>query len=167
VNWLDVVIVVMVLAFVVWGLVKGVIVTLFGLAGLAVGIKLAWTYYPSLSTRLGFIQNAVAVKIAAFALILLGILIATWIVGVLVRRLITAVGLGWLDRLGGAVLGLALGIFFSVVLIAALLRVPLVDLTGTVFHSRLAVFLMERLAFFFSLLPGDFGQVSPVTAFFR
>ncbi len=164
-NWLDAVIILIMLSFLFWGLVKGLILIFFFFFWLAVGTKLAWTYYLPLSGRLGFIQNAMAMKVVAFALILLAVLIVSWIVGALLRKLVNLVSLGFFDRLGGAVLGLGLGVFFSVVLVAVLLRFPLFDLSETVFHSKLAVFLMEWLAFFFSLLPGDLGQVPPVTAF--
>lgn len=166
-NWLDVVIVLIILAFLFLGLVKGLVVILFGLAGLAVGIKLGWVLYLPVSGKLGFIQNAVAAKVVAFAVILLAVLIVSWIVRSIVKNLVSKVGLGYLDHLGGAILGLVVGIFLSVVLVTVLLWIPLSSLSETVYHSKLAVFLMERLDFFFSMPPGDGVPNPSATAFLK
>ena len=67
--------------------------------------------------------------IVAFALILVGILVVGTLMGWLLAKLIRAIGLGFLDRILGALLGMARGVLIVViaVLIAGLTVLPRQD----------------------------------------
>jgi membrane protein required for colicin V production len=67
--------------------------------------------------------------VAAFALILIGVLIVGGLVGYLLSRLVRSVGLGFLDRIVGAIFGLARGLLIAVlfVLFAGLTTLPRTD----------------------------------------
>jgi membrane protein required for colicin V production len=67
--------------------------------------------------------------VAAFALILIGVLIVGALVGYLLSRLVRTVGLGFLDRTLGAIFGLARGLLIAVlfVLFAGLTTLPRTD----------------------------------------
>ena len=67
--------------------------------------------------------------VLAFALILVGVLIVGALVGFVLSRLVSAVGLRFLDRLLGAVLGFARGILIAVVVVlcAGLTTLPKKD----------------------------------------
>ncbi|HEX5863042.1 MAG TPA: CvpA family protein [Casimicrobiaceae bacterium] len=66
---------------------------------------------------------------AAFALIMIGVLIVGALVGFFLSRLVSAVGLGFLDRLVGAVFGFARGVLIAVVVVlfAGLTTLPKKD----------------------------------------
>lgn len=73
-----------------------------------------------------FGEGPAARYVAAFGLIAIAVLIAGAVVGWLFSRLVHAVGLGFLDRLLGAVVGVARGVLFVVlaVLLAGLTDLP-------------------------------------------
>jgi membrane protein required for colicin V production len=64
--------------------------------------------------------------VAAFALIVIGVLLVGALLGWLLYRLVRAIGLGFLDRLLGAVIGMARGVLIVVigVLVAGLTSLP-------------------------------------------
>lgn len=112
------------LAILAWSVVtaflRGLIRELFALAGLFLGILLAGFYYLPLSSRLGSIISSPALRqIAAFLLIALGVMILAGLLGRLVHRTASLVGLGFFDRLAGALFGFARGCLVCVAVITA------------------------------------------------
>jgi len=111
--------------FVVFGVV--VLSTLFGFARgfMRVVVSLAALVFAfmlaiHLSTPLGnmlpeFGGSPAARYVAAFAVIVIAVLIVGAIVGWLLYRLVRAIGLGFLDRLLGAVVGVARGVLIVVI----------------------------------------------------
>jgi membrane protein required for colicin V production len=67
--------------------------------------------------------------VTAFALILIGVLIAGALVGYLLSRLVHAVGLGFLNRTLGALFGIARGLLIAVILVlfAGMTTAPRMD----------------------------------------
>ena len=64
-----------------------------------------------------FGSSPAARHIAAFALVMIAVLIVGGLLGMLVSRLVRAAGLGAVDRMLGALLGLARGVLIVVVLV--------------------------------------------------
>ena len=82
----------------------------FSLAGLILGFPLACWYYHPLALQLRNLLTTPAVaQLTAFALILTGVTVVASLLGRLFRRGARTVGLGFADRLGGAVFGLLRG----------------------------------------------------------
>jgi membrane protein required for colicin V production len=158
-NWLNIVIIVVLAGFFISGLINGLIASFFNLLGLVLGIRLAWLFYPLISNRLGFLHNDLAAKAVGSAIIFVVVVVIAGIVGAFIKKIICFVGLGFLDRLGGAVFGLILGVLFTAGVLIVLAHLPLIDLKGAIHSSWLASFLIERFSLFFSsLLPGLFRQ---------
>jgi membrane protein required for colicin V production len=137
-NGFDITLAVVALILVVVGLRKGLARLLIGMGALVVAFFLAAQFHEGLAARLtGFGLGEPARKVAAYAVILVGTLIAGAIVAFLVRKLLETAMLGWADRLAGAVLGLA-----AAMLVAALIVLPLVAYSdngaGMLHGSRLA-----------------------------
>ncbi len=67
--------------------------------------------------------------VVAFALILVVVLIAGALIGYLLSRLVRAIGLGFLDRMLGAIVGVARGVLIAVILVlfAGLTTAPKTD----------------------------------------
>ena len=109
-NWLDIVIIVLIGIPTLIGLKIGVIKAILSLAGVIVGVILAGQYHDVLAEQLTFISQANIAKIVAFALILLGVMLIASVAASLIKWVISAVMLGWVNRLGGAIFGAFLGV---------------------------------------------------------
>lgn len=97
---------------------RGLILSVLSLAGLLLGILAATFYSPRMVPYLlRWVGTAALARVAAFLLILLCVYLLAALIGRLLRGACSAVGLAFLDRLGGAAFGFARG----VLLLAALL----------------------------------------------
>jgi membrane protein required for colicin V production len=156
-NWLDIVIIVLLLISAVGGLINGLIKSVFSLVGLIVGVVVAGRFYLGLAGLLGFIQNENIARIVAFIIIFLVIIIIAAILGAVLTKLISTLLLGWLNRLGGAVFGVIMGSVF----IAAILVIWIKYLGGNdvISGSALARLMVDGLPLVLALLPKEFDAV--------
>jgi len=156
-NWLDIVIIVVAVLLGLAGLRQGIIKTVFGIAGLIVGIVLAGRYYDELAALLSS-SGATWANIAAYVVILIATLIVAGVVGHFVAKLVHIVLLGWLDRLVGCVLGVVIG----GLLCAAVLAIVGKYYPGTavvISQSVIAKFLMAGFPLLLDLLPREFDFI--------
>ena len=156
-NWLDIVILVVVAGGVFLGLKIGLIRAVLSLAGLIVGIFLAGHYYVPLSERLTFIPQAGVAEVVAFAIILIGVMVVAGVLAKFLKWAVSAIMLGWVNRLGGAVFGLVLGALFCGALLATCGK--FLDITGIISESSLAAILLDRLPAVLALLPEEFDAI--------
>ena len=139
-NWLDIVIVVVVIALGIAGLRQGLIRTVFGIAGLIGGIFLAGRYYDELAARL-FPSGAIWGNIAAYAIILIATLVVAGVIGWLLAKLINFAALGWLDKFMGFILGVVIGgLLCAAILAIAVKFYP--GMEATINQSVIARFLV-------------------------
>jgi len=109
---------------------RGFVRVVMSLVAWVAAVVLAIHYSSSIAEMLPeFGGSPTARYIAAFALILVGILVLGTLIGWLLARMIRAIGLGFLDRILGALLGMARGVLIVVigVLIAGLTVLPRQD----------------------------------------
>jgi membrane protein required for colicin V production len=109
-SWLDVVIIVLIAISVFLGLKAGIIKMLFILAGIIVGVALAGHFSGSLSGTVRIVPNHDTARV--FAFIFIAVMVVAIVAAVLVKWKLPAVMLGWVNRLGGAILGLFVGFVF-------------------------------------------------------
>jgi len=140
-NWLDIAIIVIIFSLGIFGLLKGATKAIFGIAGLIGGIALASYWYKSLTVIL-FPEGAIWSSIAAYAIIVVSILILSAIISQLITRLISAVMLGWLDRVIGFILGAGIGLALFMAFITAISKVPGTE--GFISQSAIATFLINQ-----------------------
>lgn len=159
-NWLDIVIIVVLVGSVFAGLKTGLIKTLLSLVGFAVGINVAGRYYLDLAARLTFIPQEKAAEFAAFTIIVLGVMLAAGLLGLLLTWIISSVMLGWVNRLGGAVFGLAMGALSMGALLAV--WVKFLGTSQTVGDSGLANLLLNQLPAVLALLPPEFDIIRSI-----
>lgn len=120
----------LILAIVLWSLVRGfmrgLIRELFGLVALVAGITAAAWKYTAVALWLSrWLPQPAAASIAAFLLLTLVVTSGVVLIGRLVRSAASLVGLGLLDRLGGALFGLArAGLVGAAILMACLTYLP-------------------------------------------
>jgi membrane protein required for colicin V production len=120
-NWLDVVLLCLLAASVFAGFSKGLVRQVIGLiaaiAGLICG---AWFYRMTSEPVRPYVGSQSMANLCGFLLIFMGTVILGWIVSLLIGMLVKAVGLSWLNRLGGGVFGVARGVVIGVAVITAI-----------------------------------------------
>ena len=155
-NWLDILILVTLIISAIGGLITGLIKTIFSLVGLILGVVLAGRFYVDFAGVLGFLPGDRAPRIAAVIIILLAVMLAAALLGILLTKVISAVKLGWLNRMGGAVLGIFLGAIFVASLLVIWVKVASPDVVA---NSKIAVVLLDKLPFIMGLLPSEFDAM--------
>lgn len=106
------------------GLWKGLAVQVFGLAGLILGYILSVKYYLNAARLLPDISQGTA-RIAGFLAIFIACILAAFIMGRLLEKLLKFAGLGWANRLFGGALGLLKGtLIVSVIMVVLIAFLP-------------------------------------------
>ena len=99
---------------------RGLVRELFALAGLVVGFVLACWYYQAVGSYLrGLVNSPPLADFCAFLLIISVVMVLATILGAVIRRTASAVGLSILDRLGGAGFGVIRGVVLGAALVLA------------------------------------------------
>ena len=155
-NWLDIVILIIIVIATVMGIKAGIIKVLFTLVGGIVGVILAGRFSDSLGSKLTFMPESTA-KILAFAIILIVVMVLAAILAAVLTKIVSTVLLGWVNRLGGGILGFVLGAIFCGAL--ATMWVKFQGGSDAVTGSALARFIIDRFPVVLGLLPSDFKSV--------
>jgi membrane protein required for colicin V production len=156
-NWLDIIIIVLIAIAALTGLRIGIIKAVLSLVGVIVGVVLAGRFYGAVAGGLTFIPQETLAKIVAFVIILVGVMLIAGILAAVLKWLATVVLLGWVNRLGGAILGLVLGAIFCSSLLAIWAKFPAI--AGPIAKSDLASLLLDRFPMVLALLPREFDAV--------
>jgi len=156
-NWLDSVLVIAIAISALIGVKKGVIGIALTLAGLVLGVFLAGRYYILLSQNLFFISHAGLAKVAAFAIIFIGVMAIAGVLARLLGKAASAVMMGWANRIGGGVLGGILGAIFCGAFLA--MWVKFLGMTQVIVESRIAPVLLSQFPRVLALLPGEFDAI--------
>lgn len=119
-NPLDWLLAILLTYSVVRAVVRGFFQEAFALGGLILGFLFAcWFYRPLAVDLKGLINSPQIAQLAAFLLILAGTMIVASLIGKLLRHTASAIGLGFADRLLGALFGLLRGALLGVALLLA------------------------------------------------
>ncbi len=156
-NWLDIVIIVVIAISAFGGLKNGLIKAVLSLAGLIVGVVLAGRYYTPLSEQLTFIPQDNIARIVAFAIILIGVMIIAGVLANLLKWAVSAVMLGWVNRIGGAIFGLVLGAVFCGALLA--MWINFMGIQSIIVESAMSNMLLDFFPVVLALLPDEFDTV--------
>lgn len=156
-HWLDIVIIVLIAIPTLVGLRSGIIKAVLSLAGVIIGVILAGHYHTALAQQLTFIPQENLAKIAAFAIIVLGVMLIATVLASWLKWITSAVMLGWVNRLGGAIFGFLLGAIFCSALLA--IWAKFLGAEGPVAESILAMLLLDRFPMILALLPDEFDAV--------
>ena len=156
-SWLDIVLIVAIGIATFIGLRKGIIKAVLTLAGLILGIFLAGRYYVPFSEQLTLISSPGWAKVAAFAIIFIGVMVIAAVLARLLERAASAIMLGWANRLVGAVLGFILGAMFCGAILA--IWVKYLGISGAIAESNIAPILLDRFPKVLALLPAEFNAI--------
>ena len=159
-NWLDVVLLFIFVIAVVGGAKNGLIKSVISLVALIIGVVLAVRFYPELGSWLQrFISNQTAARAVAFVIIFLAVMVAGAIASALVGGIASSIGLGWLNKLGGAVFGLAMAAIVFGGILSLLVSSPASGWSANAIRdSFVATFLLDRLLPLMGALSPLFGD---------
>ncbi len=157
-SWLDLVIVVVLAVGAFLGLRMGIIKAVLSLAGVIVGVVLAGQYYVTLADVLPFFsETSDAAKIVSFAIILIVVMVIAAVAARFLKWAASVMMLGWVNRLGGAALGLVLGAIFCGALVA--IWVKWLGAGDTITESMIAPVLLDKFPMVLALLPDEFDAI--------
>jgi len=155
-NWLDILLIIVLLVFVILGFRQGIIRGALLLAGMVIGALVAGYFYIDLGDWLP-ISNTTTARIVAFLIIFGIILILAMIAAFMLRKAATALKLGFLDKLLGALFGFVAGAVITGVVLALLAH--FFNVESTIGESWVASMLLERVPAVLALLPEEFDSV--------
>lgn len=106
-NWIDIVVIALLIAAAIWGIYKGFLAQLISILGVVIGIWGASKLTPAVSAWaidfFGAQDSASAIKIASFILIVVLIIIVCHLIGKLLEKVMNLTVLGGLNKFLGAV----------------------------------------------------------------
>ena len=157
-NWLDIVIIIALILSLIGGLKAGLIASIFSIIGFVAGIFLAGQYYLPFANWMSIIPSETAARIIAFVIILAAVIVVATLIGKIVTWLLDkTVILGWVNHLGGAVLGVVMGTFFIAVALAVYVR--FFGIPDAITGSFLASQFLDKLSGVINVLPNEFQVV--------
>jgi len=100
-----------------WALLRGFVRELMAIVGWVAAVVLSSVFTQPLAKSLPDSLGPVLSNVLAFVVIFIGVWVISGFGGLLLGRLVQAAGLGWSDRLLGAVLGLMRGLIIVLLLV--------------------------------------------------
>ena len=141
----------------VMAFVRGIILELFSLGGLIAGILLASWNYNHVALFLSRLVTTQAIaQIIAFLFIVIVVMVLSTLLGKALNRTAHAIGLGFFDRLLGAVFGLARGCLFGVAILMAV--AAFLPHSAWIANSRLSPYFLAGVHAVSFVVPHDLQQ---------
>ena len=161
-NWLDYLIIIILAFSAIRSFSRGFSREVIGLFAAVGALVLGMWFYgiAGLQVRPLFgtwLTSDRAANFIGFLLVFFAVLLLGAIVGLIVRRLISAVGLSFFDRLLGACFGLARGALIAIALLTAYIafgpRSDVATAPAAVVHSQIAPYLLKASSVFVDAAP--------------
>lgn len=155
-NWLDLVILAVLLVPALLGLAIGLIGAVTAIVGIIVGIVLASQLQDSLRPVVStFFQDQTTARAVSFVLVLLVVALASMLLGAVLRRVLSLIMLGWVDKVAGLLVGLLIGALIVSALLFVMERVPAEGAQRAVEGSVLAGPFQRTVMPIVERLPGE------------
>ena len=159
-NWIDIVVIVFLAISTITGLRKGLIKTIIPLVGIIIAVVLAGRFYGSVADWLStWLHSPSQANIAGFTIIFVAVVIASLIIASLLSKFLSLLLLGWVDKLGGAILGLVMGGLVCGAILTIITKYNFPGMEGTIHDSSLASFFVAHFNMVLPFLPSDFDSV--------
>lgn len=137
--------------------VRGIILELFSLGGLIAGILVAsWNYDHVAGFLSRMITTPSIAQIISFFVIVVGIMVLSTLLGKALNRTAHAIGLGFFDRLLGAIFGFARGCLFGVAILMA--GAAFLPHSAWIANSRLSPYFLAGAHAVSFVVPRDLQQ---------
>jgi membrane protein required for colicin V production len=148
VNWLDYLLLAILLVSVLMSARKGFSREIIGLAAALFALVLGmWFYGLAGSFLIPYVSSARVANLIGFLLVVFAVLLLGGALGWIVSRFLRTVGLSFFDRLLGAAFGLVRGLVVAVALLTAYMAFgPQVDsktVSASLLHSRIAPYVLD------------------------
>ena len=122
-NWFDIVLIIIILVGTYTGIRTGLILAAFSCMGLIMGVLLAGQFSDDLGNKLtGSISNGTVVTVISYAVIITAVFLIARSAGMIVRKIVSSLFLGFTDRLAGTILGAMAGVVVASALITGMAR---------------------------------------------
>ncbi len=157
-NWLDIVLIAVLLVSMAMSARKGFSREIIGLAAALFALVLGmWFYGLAGSFVAPYVSSPRVANLLGFLLVVFGVLTCGGLLGWIVNRFLRTVGLSFFDRLLGAVFGLARGLLVAIALLTAFMAFgPSVDsgmVSSSMLNSRIAPRLLDASRAFVAIAP--------------
>ncbi|NCC23746.1 MAG: CvpA family protein [Deltaproteobacteria bacterium] len=119
-NLLDIIILGVAAFMLIRGCFRGLVREVASIVGLVLAFYLANSYHNQITPLVARYVVYEYAQAISYLLVFLGVMLGAFLVSTIVRRFLRLIMLGWLDTLGGGILGGAKGLLFGCVLILAL-----------------------------------------------
>lgn len=158
-NWIDVVIVLIVLGFVAAAYTAGLIREVVTFVAVVLGIVIAGFLYDNLAADvLVFIDDEDAARAIAFLALFGSVYLLGQIAAYVLKAMASIMMLGWADKLGGAAFGLVKGLIVVQLLVILFAAYPSLDLDDAIDNSAIGRFFVDDASFLLAILPGEFDD---------
>ena len=156
-NWLDGVIIVVVLWFTISAFQAGFIRETVTIVGALLGVVLAGLFYEDLADDvLLFIDNETLARIIAFGVIFGAMALAGQLLALALKPAVYLLQLGVFDQLAGAIFGFAKAMVFVQVFLIVFITYPKWGLDETIGDSVFGSLMVENTAVLVNILPDEF-----------
>ncbi len=154
-NGFDIFVLIVVAVCLVSGFFRGLIREVSGIIGIIAGFYGAATYYPSVMPYVtAWIAKPWLTKLICFFVLFVGVLLFVGLFAFLIRKLLSIIFLGWVDRTFGLVFGFLKGVLIcSVVFMVLSLFIP--GGSSLVKGSQTAPYLIQVVNVLSELVPGN------------
>ena len=143
------------------GMWRGIVQEVLSLAGWVAAFYVSQMYAPMAAAWLPMDGSSQMLRYAAgFVVVFIAVLVATVLVSWVVKKLVSAVGLGPLDRLLGSLFGLMRGVVILLAVTVFVGMTPMRDTDGWK-QAQGAQWLQQFLHVLKPVLPADFGKYLP------
>ena len=143
-NWLDIVITVTWVLGLLLGWRMGLFGAIFAAGGAVVGVFLAARFSDNIADLLtDSVSSDTLATVIAYGIILIAVFAAAQIIRSIVKESLKRIALGWVDPVGGMVLGLAAGFLLSGAIVTVMARYS-TDLPNGLSENEATMILLER-----------------------
>ena len=156
-NWLDVVLLILLVGSVVTSFSTGLAREVVGLISMVAALVLAiWFYGTAGSILLPYVSSPGIANFCGFLMVFVGVLLLGGIAGRLFGRLMKAAGLSFVDNLLGAGFGMVRGLLIAIAFVLALLAfTPGKSPPNAVVHSRVAPYVIDAARVCVAIAPRE------------
>ena len=157
-NWLDYLLIVILLFSAVMSFRKGFSREIIGLAAAFFALLLGMWFYGLAGTLVApYISSPRVVDLIGFLLVVAAVLIAGGMLGWIVNRFLRTIGLSFFDRLLGAAFGVLRGLLIAMALLTAFMAFgPYTDsgaASSAMVHSRIAPYVLNASRLVVAMAP--------------
>jgi len=157
VNWVDAIIIAILVWFTYAAFNAGLIREIITIIGAIFAVVLAGLLYTDLARDIDVaVNNAETSKIIAFGVIFGAVILASQLLAMFLKHAASILFLGMFDSLGGAFMGLAKGFIICEILLIYGITFPSLHLQAAIDNSTLAPIFLNVLPFLKQLLPDEF-----------